>query len=278
MKKIYIHCDGGFGNRFNVLISGLYLAEKSNAIPVIIWNTNNWCGAAFNQIFDMEYEVIDNFNRETFFKEKNLSLIIHENQFSQPLDFISPFLFVTVDEIVNHTGENDIFYFTNLIPSWVENLSIVQKIKFNKGLLDIVDSIRKQFNYISYYGVHIRKTDFYEHFNEDEIYSKIKEDSQGLYFVCSDDKETENKFLTLPNVFVYSKTSYVEKLNQNGDWNSWITDNNGNQFPFNVNRSASSVVQAIIDLLLLSYSEILNKNSSSTFLKTAMLLKKFRLK
>lgn len=278
MKKIYIHCDGGFGNRFNVLISGLYLAEKSNAIPVIIWNTNNWCGAAFNQIFDMEYEVIDNFNRETFFKEKNLSLIIHENQFSQPLDFISPFLFVTVDEIVNHTGENDIFYFTNLIPSWVENLSIVQKIKFNKGLLDIVDSIRKQFNYISYHGVHIRKTDFYEHFNEDEIYSKIKEDPQGLYFVCSDDKETENKFLTLPNVFVYSKTSYVEKLNQNGDWNSWITDNNGNQFPFNVNRSASSVVQAIIDLLLLSHSEILNKNSSSTFLKTAMLLKKFRLK
>jgi hypothetical protein len=278
MKKMYVYCDGGFGNRFNVLISGLYLAEKIGAIPIIIWNTNNWCGASFNQIFDMKCQVIDNFKKESFFKEKNLCLILHENQFAQPLEYTSPFSFTNTEQIKSHVGDEDVFYFTNLIPSWVDDLSIVTKIKFNKHLEDTVDSIRKQFNYISYCGVHIRKTDFYETLNEQEIYSLIQNDIQTLYFVCSDDRETEMKFLTLPNVFVYSKTSYVEKLNGSGEWNSWITDNNGNQFPFNVNRNSSSVVQAIVDLLLLSYSEILNKNSSSTFLKTAMLLKKFRLK
>ena len=28
MKNLYIHCDGGFGNRFNALVVGLLICEK----------------------------------------------------------------------------------------------------------------------------------------------------------------------------------------------------------------------------------------------------------
>ena len=59
MKKIYVHCDGGFGNRYNVLISGLFLAKTLNLHPVVIWKENNWCGAGFHDLFDVDQEVYE---------------------------------------------------------------------------------------------------------------------------------------------------------------------------------------------------------------------------
>ena len=40
-KKIYIHCDGGFGNRFNSLTVGLMIAEKGGFDPVVLWPSTN---------------------------------------------------------------------------------------------------------------------------------------------------------------------------------------------------------------------------------------------
>ena len=48
-------------------------------------------------------------------------------------------------------------------------------------------------------------------------------------------------------------------------------DNEGNEYSFNVERSDESVIDAMVDLLILSKSTILN-TSESTFLRTALLI------
>jgi hypothetical protein len=78
----------------------------------------------------------------------------------------------------------------------------------------------------------------------------------------------------LPNVAIYEKQAYVEKLVA-GDWTTLASDHSGRVYPCNVNRSAQSVIDAVVDLLVLSHSEVI-KNSNSTFLNAALLLKAAR--
>jgi len=276
MKTIYIHCDGGFGNRFNVLLSGLYLAEYCNLIPKVIWQSNNWCGAEFTDIFEDTFQIF-NFDKTTFNNNTTVNLI-HENQFGKQLSGINPFSFSNIEQIneLLATRGMDVFYFTNLIPPWVDynNLisNILPKIKFKQPLIDIAS----KYSNGEFYGVHLRKTDFEKTVDENYIIENIiTPNPDKRFFICSDDKDAESKFLELPNTFSYKKTTYVEKLESNGDWNASIIDNNGNKFNYNVNRSKESVCDAIIDLLILSKSIIIETNINSTFLQTAALLHQF---
>ena len=121
----------------------------------------------------------------------------------------------------------------------------------------------------------MRNTDFYDPHKPDfdQIFNQVSDTNETKYFVCSDDEELENKFNQLENVSVYPKTSYVEKLTDEGEWRSVIVDDTGVEYPFNVERSDESVRQAIIDLYILSKSDMM-KTSNSSFLQTAILLKK----
>jgi hypothetical protein len=121
-------------------------------------------------------------------------------------------------------------------------------------------------------GLHIRKTDFGSHgADDDNLYTLVTNCPQKQFFVCSDDKEVERRFGNLPNVAIYPKRAHVEKLVE-GDWNSTISDHSGRVYACNVNRSETSVEDALVDLLILSRSQIV-RTSNSTFLNTALLLK-----
>ena len=52
MRQLLIYCDGGFGNRFNALVSGLVLARTLGLAPQVVWPVNNWCGAALGDLFE----------------------------------------------------------------------------------------------------------------------------------------------------------------------------------------------------------------------------------
>jgi hypothetical protein len=56
-----------------------------------------------------------------------------------------------------------------------------------------------------------------------------------------------------------------------GQWTTTTADHSGRLYPCNVNRGAASVEDALVDLLILSRSQII-KTSNSTFLNTALLL------
>ena len=108
---------------------------------------------------------------------------------------------------------------------------------------------------------------------EEEFIKKINETPDVGCFVCSDDPATEKKFLNAcPSVRVFPKQHYVEMLVPNGNWGYEVTDSTGHRFPFNVKRGSESVLEAMVDLLILSKSNIINTDHRSTFIRTAVLL------
>ncbi len=271
MRTIIIFCDGGLGNRFGVLIGGLITADVMGLNPVICWPENSWCGCSFEDLYESKIPVINDDINTLFKNNLHNVFLIHENQTN-----------FNLSKVFNHSEHNmkiigdmneDVVYYHNQVPPYYGISKVVNKIKTLKIREDIV-KIVKSFctnNEINQktIGIHFRKTDVPNQLNEDYIYSKIIENMGTKHYICSDDKAAEDKFKTLPNVFVYPKTSYVEKL-KDGGWNDVTTDAEGRTFTFNVNRPKQSVIEAFVDLLILSRTNMV-VNSVSSFLRFAKL-------
>jgi hypothetical protein len=90
MNTIYIYCDGGFGNRFNNLLNGLFIAKYCNYAPKIIWPVNNWCGATFTDLFVSDLDELKDFNQETFFSQYDTVNFMHWNPFQPDLSVQNP--------------------------------------------------------------------------------------------------------------------------------------------------------------------------------------------
>jgi hypothetical protein len=99
------------------------------------------------------------------------------------------------------------------------------------------------------------------------IFDEIR-NSNNLFFICSDDSETEKNFSNLLNVVIHNKKNYAEKLNPSTSWNDKTVDYEGREFYFNIKRNSESVIEAFIDMLILSRTKIYN-NTMSTFLTFA---------
>lgn len=278
MKTLKIYCDGGFGNRFNALSVGLLIAKVGNFKPVILWPSTNWCRSLFQSIFKNEYEVLS--DRMSSLKDSynDYSFVMHNNCLNLPCSVAHPNSFNSIQSIVNYYNESNKDYFVynnDTIPAYAfgEDLrSIVKNLIFSDTIVDSVNKFVKSIDG-NFIGVHLRNTDFYDPHkpNFDSIYKTILDDVKGNYFICSDDEELETKFTQLNNAFSYKKKKYVEKLTKDGKWRDIIVDDEGVEYPFNVERSDESVIDAMIDLLILSKSTIMH-TSDSTFLKTALLI------
>lgn len=275
MKNLYIHCDGGFGNRFNALVVGLLICERGGFKPIISWPSTNVCRSFYDDIFETQFEFNTNRLEDYSNSIDEFEFIMHDNQLSWNTLINSPYSFSTIDQIVsyyNNSIKDNLFYFNNLIPNYSDlNLSLISELKFRKEYYELVDNF---LNFKDYIGVHLRATDFPQgSVNFEGIYNKVKE-SNRMHFVCSDSLEVENKFNELDNVFTFPKTSYVEKIDDSFNWRvirGQIKDEMKKPLSFNVERSSESVKQAIVDLLILSKSDIMI-TSNSTFLETALLI------
>jgi hypothetical protein len=277
-QKNIIFCDGGLSNRLNSLIYGLILKNRYNQEWLMSWPVNNWCGISFDKLFSINMDVQKN-NLLYFKKIEELYLfIVHENQIKlneKNIKYINNINSYQQFENILTKGKK-IFYYNNLIPNFVKNQEIVQalgEIKLNKNIQNIAKGFCQR-NAIDegVIGLHIRMTDF-GNLIDTEYYFKMIQESNKRFFVCSDDETLTNKFSMLPNCHVFEKENYPTKYNQKYDWNEEIVDDQERNFNFNINRSADSVVEALIDLLILSKTTQL-KTSNSTFLNMANLFKK----
>jgi hypothetical protein len=278
--SLYIYCDGGFGNRFNSLVSGLLISKFTKIHPIIVWPATNWCRSKFSTLFDTEFEVIEHNLNYFGINTHEYEFIMHGNFLNFNTQVHHPQNFRSINDICAfclNSSKNKIVYNNDAIPHYINQELIVQvihELSFNKNIISEANNYIQNNLGQEYTGVHLRNTDFFDPHkpNFDQIYQHILENIDKRYFVCSDDKEMEDMFNQLENVSVYPKTSYVEKLTEDGEWRSVIVDDTGIEYPFNIERSDESVQQAIIDLYILSKSNIM-KTSDSSFLKTAILLK-----
>jgi hypothetical protein len=282
MKTFRIFCDGGFGNRFSALIGGLALSKISGMPPKVSWPSNSVCRALFEDIFsniDIEY---DSKNiRDYYSNSKEYNLI---SNYSEYLKFFIASRTepenLNIDGFLNLVSQSEkpVFYYTPHLYNWIPKEEISQIIKQLK-FVDYIDSevsnfIENNFGNSTYYGIHIRSTDFatIEKYDVDYYVKLVNESKDKKFFICSDDKKVEDRFLDLENCFVYKKREYVRKLYPEQDWRYAYTDSDGRYSVFNVERSKISVIDAIIDFLILSKSNIIKTGNESTFLKMAIIL------
>jgi hypothetical protein len=273
MSKLYILCDHGLGNRLGGLISGLKAAQILNAKPIIAWPIDNWCQAEFNELFETGMDLAD--------PAFSLSLVDQIQKQSMPYFFVAPiqddmymptYYEHSVDALNAVSGHNKIVYSAAKIPkSYVHKhhvTEIISNLKINSNILKEVFSFCNK-NKIdrSTVGLHIRKTDTGSLADEDEIYRYVMSNRSQRFFLCSDNPETEKRFLQIGNVIVYNKSSQVQKL-QDGEWRDSVTDETGRKYLFNVNRPKQQIIEAFVDMLILSRTTI-NRQSKSTFCNMA---------
>lgn len=277
MRQIVIYCDGGFGNRFNALVSGLAIAKTLDLSPRIVWPLNNWCGASMAELLD---QPLPSENRElvTFAPEKDrYQFFMVEDHLKLGVPWASPLHMPSWEAARAHLAQSDldVFYYTALIPGFVDFASVAEQLRglrFHPGIVARAQAFLHERDLGDYYGVQIRKTDFGRNGADDNnLFELIAKAPHKRFFVCSDDKTVEERFGALPNAAIYPKRAHVEKL-VDGGWNSVTTDHSGRAYACNVNRSAISVQDALVDMLILARSQIV-RTSNSTFLNTALLLK-----
>lgn len=281
MSKAFIYCDGGFGNRFNSLLSGLFLAWACNREPLIIWPQTRWTEASFTDIFNSKVPEFKDFNKDTFFTEYDPINLVHWNPWGANVEQHNCMgIYMGIDQFLKDRQDRNVLFYTSIICPWVDTNNLKQIVDMVPFRDDIINTAREfintNFGYDEYYGLHVRRTDHAYQLDEEEFISQMNSDKDKLYFVCSDDRSAEDKFKNAcSNVRTYDKKSYVEMLDPNGGWNTVTSDEFGHQFAFNVKRSRLSVIEAMVDLLVLSRSNVINTDHRSTFLQTALLLKRF---
>ena len=276
-KRNVIFCDGGLSNRLNALIFALILKEKYRHKWELSWPVNNWCRASFQSLFSIN--ISTNKNELTSYKkiENDYCLVMHENQcgFTDKIINFQSNLHNYADYEKLLSDKKPVFYYHNLIPKFVtfseiqsglSQLSIQREIHARASGFCMRNQIDD-----SVLGLHIRKTDFGNTVDDNELFNVVKS-SRNRFFVCSDDPDVNAKFSNLPNCSVYEKSHFPSKyLNEKG-WNEHTVDDQGREYFFNIERSQASIVEALIDLLILSKTTQV-ETSRSTFLRMAIIFK-----
>ncbi len=279
-RSIYIYCDGGFGNRYNALLSGLFLASEAKLNPIVVWPVNNWCGASYDDIFETPMSVL---NRElaSFVAEKDkFHHLMEEDHLGMQVPYISPRNVTELAKLTDYIAASakDVFYYVALIPACINLDQIKPHLlahPFRTETVKRAEDFLQSQKLTEFFGIQIRKTDFGANGADDQnLYDLISSRADAMFFVCSDDKDVELRFAALTNVRIYDKQAHVEKL-VNGGWNSHTADHSGRVYACNVNRSGLSVLEAIVDLLILSRSKIV-RTSGSTFLSAALMIQACR--
>jgi hypothetical protein len=276
MRAIHLYCDGGFGNRFNTLVAGLLLARHAGLLPVVVWPRNNWCGASYDELIENDAVVLDR-ELSTYVPEHHrFHFFMTEDHLKMGVANRSPLQVSTLAEALAWlaASEKDVHFHTPLIPGFLAVDSVlaqVRALRLRRHIVERADAFVAEQRLDAYFGVQIRKTDFGPNGADDNaLFELLSRRADLRFFVCSDDQAVEQRFAALPNVLTYPKRAWVERR-VDGGWNTPTADHSGRVYACNVSRSAQSVEDALVDLLLLSRSQVV-KTSNSTFLNTALLL------
>lgn len=257
-RKVYIHCDGGLGRRYNSLLSGITLAHALRCEYYINWPLNNDCSCPLWDLFGAQFNLCDPIPTAVtplsniFFAPNGLN----SDDYSNINDVVAT---------VSNTG-GDILYSSYNIPRWVMNTGMYEitntVLQFKPSILNRASAFIEQHQLSpKFHGLHIRKTDRLHFPERDFFYNLIQHNSKQRFFVCSDERDAELDFAALPNVAIHPKSEWVRKLNANAAWSD-----------YNLHRSRISIIDAAVDLVILSRSQIINTAKNSSFLQLAVLL------
>ena len=274
---LLIYCDGGFGNRLNALFAGLALARALQLPATVFWPCNNWCQAGFTDIF-VPGPTIDERSLRALAANLGDALgLFHDamGAATVQLPFASVYDYASIDDFaarVVSTGR-PIFFYPAVMPGWIPLELVVAEMRhcaYQPAIRNAVVQFIQTHLGRPFHGLHLRRTDLGVGYSDDEVREIAQGHPEQLFFVCSDDPMAESLAVANPNVVRRDKAAYVGKRNDGGGWTAATADDDGRVYHGNIDRSADSVIEAVIDLLVLAHSEIVGY-SGSTFQNIARL-------
>lgn len=275
---IEVFCDGGFGNRYNALVSGFAVARYFGLKFVVHWPRNNWCQAGFESIFSTPATVSEKTLTELSGTLSDATCLVHDTLGADTLrvSFQSAYAFKSMDEFEQTVVARNqrIFFYPALIPNWVPQDLIKASIvglEFNATLVQAARTFIEQNIARPYYGIHLRRTDLNVGLADCEVQSLAKSYPNAHFFVCSDDPVAEALAAVHPNVHRRDKSNNIEKKNLTDGWTAPTLDDDGRKYFSNIQRGAAAVLEGVVDILILGQSQIVGF-SGSTFQNVARLL------
>jgi len=279
-KVLEIFCDGGFGNRYNALISGLALAEQCGLEVKVYWPKNGSCEAGYDDIFATTLLVSEQTLPELAGTLSDAFCLLHDTLGSDTLkvSFHSAYEFSSISgfvaEVLNRYER--IFYYPALIPAWIDEAliqSAVSALRIKDELIQHANGFIKGTFQRPFYGLHLRRTDLNVGLNDLEVQLLVSRHLGELFFVCSDDPVAEALAAAQPNVYRREKKNHVGKKRQDVGWQSPTADDSGRVYYSNIQRSKEATLEGVIDLLVLGQSQIVSF-TGSTFQSVARLIGK----
>lgn len=262
-NSIIVLLDGGLGNKFNGLFQGIYFANLYHKKLVINNIRNRSTDFDLRLLFDFDFEYIENTITELD-KKLNPSIPLYAHRkdlnYNRQVFLNKP--------IGNHSSfallNDRLFVSPEDVKHCFTTLKINSKIKdhVNKFISDNkIDN--------NTLGLHIRASDFPTRgLNIDNAYNFIKNNPSHRIYVCTDEKEVEDSLRRNKNLIFYNKSHYTEKQNPNSGWNGLVVDNDNRRWNYNASRNEASIIEAFIEMLILSKTNIYD-NSKSSFLSWA---------
>ena len=276
-SQLLIYCDGGFGNRLNALFSGLALAQALQLPHTVFWPRNNWCQAGYTDIFEAGPTVDERTLGNLAGTLDGCVPLLHDTMGADvlKLPFASAYAYASLDDFAQRVlpGGRDIFFYPAVMPAWIPAELITAQMRacvYQPPIRGAVIAFIEQHIGGPFYGLHLRRTDLGVGYSDEEVRDIVQSHPKDKFFVCSDDPIAEALATVYPNVVRREKQAYVEKRNGGGNWTAATADDDGRVYRSNIDRTAASVLDAVIDLLILAHSEIVGY-SGSTFQNIARL-------
>jgi len=269
-KTIIAHCDGGFGNRYHTLVSCIALSRQFDTHLVVSWPKNEWCEANYSDLFATQLPVIEQEIPELTSGRVNQLEPCLKGGYAlfnyQALSNLELFA-----ETLDLAPIGAACAFTHL-PLGIESQRMIEafrSLEIHQALIGAAqDFIRSQLGR-PYYGIHLRRTDIHVGFTDHEIGKLLRRYEGEIFFLCSDDPESEKK-LASPNLRTRVEKQYVQKKLTQENWTHPTQYGAGSQYTYNSNlvRTADSMKDAVVDAIILANSSLVG-DSPSTFFHVA---------
>jgi hypothetical protein len=281
---VIVLCDGGLGNRLRGLISAIYFLEGIDY--EILWPIDEWCGISYTELFEEPFFAkISQYTVENIIQmlraRPNTKLLSHSKHFNVPdACYIPISTIICPRTFINNLSSSTSLIFClvqihPLIPIRVSS-DIMKGINIKGYILEAASSAMQTMSLspYNYFGFHCRLSD--SGYSPAKYVNQIRSHSNKSslpVFLCSDEPNRVLSLLPLESrTFIkYRQICEPSKRSAQQSWQSLGFDSYNRPTNYNIIRSSSSIVDALIDLVILSRSRIVYTNRSS-FLEIALLL------
>ena len=283
-NKLIAIMEGGMGNKFGCIFHAYQLAKDTGKELVISTVRNMHGDVGFHHLFSKTNGITEVENTITELDNlvpSDVPFLLHKSHFVK-CGAIKPSRNVVYHQGKSHNelveyikGLNSCCYLVDgyhalQLPDMMTD--VVRELKIQEDVLEKVNDICKQYSIDkTVKGIHIRATDWpYKQETIDAAYTTIQrlveDNPKQKIFVCCDEQSIEKDLCDqLPdNIIVFNKNSYVKKAVE-GTWREDVADVDGRVCNYNTLRDEESVVEAFIDMLLLSRTDIAYGHHVSSF-------------